>query len=323
MFSNLRSLGRKVIDRIRVYIFILNARSCFPELQSRAITRIDEGKDNYTLEFNHKLILQTPRRKEDCQRMIFEYRLLNSIKDRFDIKIPEPLYFSDGTGACKTVLIGYSKIEGVGVDIIKETSTNIDSLSTEIAEFLKKLHAVPQEVLIDPISCNGKDMEYSKKHKEAINFFRRKGAQIINAQNYKFIGEYLESVESEIAAENGCKAIIHHDLRTEHILIDPGTGKVSGVVDWMDGCIGDPSEDFAFILRDLGHDFYRKVVKQYGVPSSQNLAKKSYFYSLLSFFNDIVSYYGRDAIRTQDLIDKLYYFLDVMRNDPDLINFRK
>ena len=44
----------------------------------------------------------------------------------------------------------------------------------------------------------------------------------------------------------------HSDLGIEHILIDPRTGTVTGIIDWSDAAMVDPAYDVGLLYRDLG-----------------------------------------------------------------------
>jgi aminoglycoside phosphotransferase (APT) family kinase protein len=39
----------------------------------------------------------------------------------------------------------------------------------------------------------------------------------------------------------------HNDLGIEHVLIDPGTWTVTGIIDWSDAAIVDPAIDFGLL----------------------------------------------------------------------------
>lgn len=45
----------------------------------------------------------------------------------------------------------------------------------------------------------------------------------------------------------GAPKLVHNDLWAEHILVDPRSGSVSGIIDWGDAVISDPAVDFASV----------------------------------------------------------------------------
>jgi aminoglycoside phosphotransferase (APT) family kinase protein len=44
----------------------------------------------------------------------------------------------------------------------------------------------------------------------------------------------------------------HNDLGIEHILVEPRTGAVTGIIDWSDAAMVDPAYDVGLLYRDLG-----------------------------------------------------------------------
>ena len=46
--------------------------------------------------------------------------------------------------------------------------------------------------------------------------------------------------------------LCHNDLGAEHVLVDPSTFAVTGVIDWTDAAIADPAAEIGRLVRDLG-----------------------------------------------------------------------
>jgi aminoglycoside phosphotransferase (APT) family kinase protein len=67
---------------------------------------------------------------------------------------------------------------------------------------------------------------------------------------------YRPAVEAFLAAEpppdTAARVFSHDDLGVEHVLVDPATGTVTGVIDWADAGLVDPATDCGRVLRDLG-----------------------------------------------------------------------
>lgn len=56
----------------------------------------------------------------------------------------------------------------------------------------------------------------------------------------------------------------HNDLGGEHVLVDPATLTVQGVIDWADAAVADPAADAGRLLRDLGADSLPAVLDGIG-----------------------------------------------------------
>ncbi|WP_374686883.1 phosphotransferase family protein [Promineifilum sp.] len=54
-------------------------------------------------------------------------------------------------------------------------------------------------------------------------------------------------------------ALIHNDLAPYHLLLDPTTGRLSGVLDFGEAGWGDPAGDYALLLGAYGGSFVRRM----------------------------------------------------------------
>jgi aminoglycoside phosphotransferase (APT) family kinase protein len=69
------------------------------------------------------------------------------------------------------------------------------------------------------------------------------------------------TVEEAPSVLTGAPVLCHADLGAEHLLADEG--RLTGVVDWADGCLTDRAVDFARLLRDFGPDVVQRVLACY------------------------------------------------------------
>jgi aminoglycoside 2''-phosphotransferase len=58
-------------------------------------------------------------------------------------------------------------------------------------------------------------------------------------------------------------ALVNGDLASYHILYDPDTQRINGVIDFGTAGIGDPAVDFACIIGGFGESFLRRMRKFY------------------------------------------------------------
>ncbi|CCI52841.1 phosphotransferase family protein [Nostocoides jenkinsii] len=55
----------------------------------------------------------------------------------------------------------------------------------------------------------------------------------------------------------------HNDLGAEHLIVDPESGALSGVIDWSDAVHDDPARDFALVWADLGWEIVEGALAAY------------------------------------------------------------
>ena len=65
---------------------------------------------------------------------------------------------------------------------------------------------------------------------------------------------------------DGPPRLLHFDYDADHVLTDPATGRVTGIVDWGDASVGDPAWDFARVWAWQGEKFVSAMMREYGHP---------------------------------------------------------
>ena len=60
--------------------------------------------------------------------------------------------------------------------------------------------------------------------------------------------------------------LIHGGLESRHVLVDPSTGSIHGVIDWTDSHLGDAARDFVFLVTWKGWRFTEEVLGHYQRP---------------------------------------------------------
>lgn len=68
----------------------------------------------------------------------------------------------------------------------------------------------------------------------------------------------------------------HNDLGDEHLFVDE-TGRLSGMIDLSDACLGDPARDLALILFDLGPRIAGRVAVHAGLDDEDSWSAARWF----------------------------------------------
>ena len=82
--------------------------------------------------------------------------------------------------------------------------------------------------------------------------------------------------------------VVHSDLAAEHILLDPETRQVTGIIDWSEIAIGDPAIDFAGMFHWGDADFTKAVLSHYHGASDEELLGRARFFAAARGVGDVV-----------------------------------
>jgi aminoglycoside 2''-phosphotransferase len=72
----------------------------------------------------------------------------------------------------------------------------------------------------------------------------------------------------------GALRFIHGDFSPDNIIVDPETGRLTGIIDWGNAAIGDPASDFASLVLWRGWEFARTAITAYGLPMDHDFADR-------------------------------------------------
>jgi aminoglycoside phosphotransferase (APT) family kinase protein len=72
----------------------------------------------------------------------------------------------------------------------------------------------------------------------------------------------------------GTESFLHLDFRGNNILVDPNSGRLSGVIDWGNSAVGDPALDFMWIAVWRGWSFAQAVLESYAKPVDAGFAER-------------------------------------------------
>jgi aminoglycoside 2''-phosphotransferase len=199
-----------------------------------------------------------PRNAEICRH----------IRQFITVAIPEAVVSRED-------VVVFTRILGVPLErqwLLRQTEAVQQTLADQLGGFLRELHALPVRTF-DGIKLP----DYST----SISQYKQKYDQI---QKIVF-PELLPSAVSW--ARDHCETFLndpqacevptfqHTDLVPSHILVDQETSRLSGILDFGSGGIGDPAVDLSMVLLFYGECFAARLFKTY--PESQRFADRARF----------------------------------------------
>lgn len=259
-------------------------REHLPDLRVDSVVLLGEGLDNRAHEVDGELIVRCAKEPDAARRAALvtrEARLLAAVADVSPLPVPEPLFTDAERGA-----LAYRKLPGVPLlDLPPHLrSAHAVPVAAVLGELLAALHAVPVGRLAGLVETDVRAP--AEWRNEAAEHHATVAARVPAA--------YRGPVDAFLDAPppQGVRTPVfsHNDLGIEHVLVDPLTRRVTGVIDWTDAALVDPARDFGLLHRDLGPAATRAALDRYrpGADTLAALTGRAVFYACCGVFEDLV-----------------------------------
>jgi aminoglycoside phosphotransferase (APT) family kinase protein len=254
-----------------------------PGYQVDSVVPVGEGSDHLAWEVNGELIVRWTREPDPAARAAEvdrEARLLAAVATISPLPVPEPSFTVREQG-----FLAYRKLPGLPLldQPQRRRSAHAGSVAAMLGELLTALHAAPVEHLAALAGID--DQPLARWRSEAAETYATVAGEVPVARR-RIVEAFLEAPPP---AEEWTPAFSHNDLGIEHVLVDPGTWTVTGIIDWSDAAIVDPAVDFGLLYRDLGPAAAHAAMGSYraGVNDLVTLAERAAFYARCSVFEDL------------------------------------
>jgi aminoglycoside phosphotransferase (APT) family kinase protein len=247
-----------------------------PDRAAASVVFLGSGLENAVYEVDGDLIVRcwsedSPRLRSAAVRR--EARLLEVAASRSTVPVPTPVVVDPHAG-----LLAYRKIVGVPLRIAEVTAH-----ARVLAAFLNRLHGTYVTTIDQVVARDDRSLEQWRDEAH---------------EHYGRIGEYLpasarRSVEIFLTASlphpSDRSVFCHLGLGAEHILMDPATDAITGVIDWSEAAIADRARDFARIYCDLGPAMHDALVASYRGGFDDDTRERTVFYARCTLLEDIAN----------------------------------
>lgn len=222
--------------------------SRFPELSPLTLRVLGEGWDNVAWLVNDEFVFRLPRRQMGADCLAGEITVLPHLVGRLPIPFPELLYIGESSDRFPWPYAGYRLLEGTPLDELQVDSAARQPLARALGEVLRILHSIPldevrgwgtQGDLLGRMNVP-KRIEGSRK---LLAEAEGRGA-LDDARRWESILADAERLQPQDRKQ----CLVHGDLYAKHLLVQPdeqGHLSLSGIIDWGDVHLGEPSGDLA------------------------------------------------------------------------------
>lgn len=264
-------------------------------LTVRNIIVLGQGLDSTAYLVNNEYIFKQSKHDDARNNLKKEIQVLNYIKGKVTLQIPDIEYYSEKYSIC-----GYKDIKGDNLtpDIYKNMSDDEkDKLAQDIALFLREMHSVPLPD-IDGLECN-----VTEDYKSDRDALREMIYDKIPDSSKEYLNNLYKRILDDERISHYVKALCHNDLSCKHMIIQ--NNNVVGIIDFGDAAVTDRDKDFVYLLensiQEVGREFGSKVLKYYDHPNKDTAILKA---DLNDEYYPIEQVLGGQAMGLDDMYNK-------------------
>ena len=206
--------------------------------EPRTVEPLGAGLDNAAFLVDGRLVVRL--RHDEPGRVLQEAAVLEAV--RSVVAAPEVEFVDAELGLLAYPLVaGTTLLEVAGEDRARHAGR----LGADIGEVLGRLHLLTPQLR----SVVGTDPDGPPEWRTAAQQCVPQLAGLLSraalARVERFLGDQAPPRATNLVFS-------HNDLGIEHVLVDPQTLGLTGIIDWTDAAVTDPAVDHGLLLRDLG-----------------------------------------------------------------------
>ena len=238
----------------------------FPALAALDIVLLGSGWDNTVYTVGGEWVFRFPRREAVLPGFRLELEFLPQLAPLLPVAIPVPEHVGAPSEAFPWPFFGARMLPGV--ELGDAPGTSRESLAAELARFLRTLHGAG---VLDALGARlpenwtrRADMEFR------VPYVLDKLVELDELWSAPpHVLELIRAARALPPPEPG--AVCHGDLHFRHVLVDGG--RMSGVIDWIDLCRGEPALDLQVVWSVLPPDARPAFFAEYGEVDETTLLR--------------------------------------------------
>jgi aminoglycoside phosphotransferase (APT) family kinase protein len=233
-----------------------------PSLDVGELTLIGRGWEFDAYLTRDGWVVRFPRRAE-MEGLFEPERRVHRLVSRFlpaTVGVPHVELRGKPAAGFPYEIAAHRYIAGIPIDEVDERF--VPHMASEIGTALAALHGISEE------SARAAGVSEGDPGPETSDdWFRHALSAASRYSDGDPIVDRAVAWASEASASSvefsGPLRLIHQDLSPEHVLADPQTGQITGILDWTDVMLGDAARDFVFLVGWRGWSFVEQVLAHY------------------------------------------------------------
>jgi aminoglycoside 2''-phosphotransferase len=244
-----------------------------PDLRISSVRPGDDGLVHDVLIVNEELVFRFAREETGRRALEREARLLALVRPRVSLPVPEVIQHQPDC-------IVYRFIPGVPLDrrrLLAQDAVTRKVLLEQLGTFLHQLHSLPGEsgeAVSGPADTSpGMQDEYQ----ELYQALERELLPLMMVWARDWVRELFRPALDGDLDLTYAPAVIHGDLTPYHLCFDPGSRRLSGVIDFGNAGPGDPALDLGSFIMAFGESMLWQMESVY--PTTSGLVNRARFHA--------------------------------------------
>lgn len=212
---------------------------CFAELPGH-VRLVQDGWDSLVALVDDRWVARVPRTAHTAARARTELALLALLAERLPVAVPEPVKTCDEHGSLLSRYIPGRPLERLGDPAAAQ------HLGASLAAVLSELHNTPlaqvRKMGVEDLSGD----RWGEAYRAICERFKARVVALLPSPEALAGQRLLDWLVERASDPTVAGALVHRDLGSAHVLCN--AGRLTGIIDWTDACVGDPAIDLAWLL---------------------------------------------------------------------------
>lgn len=241
----------------------------FPDLAGGEVCRLGAGWDHDLFSVGAEWILRFPKRAERVAWLTREIEIMTIAAETLGSSIPRFERIGKPSELFPYPFVAYRQLSGVGAD--RTSADDLTVLAEDVGRLLARLHRIDARRIPPPPAGWG-PQPWSGLRADLLAVAEvvrpRLGLDMLAAAEPYLAGRIPEP------AQDGPRRFIHNDVCPDHLIVDPHTGRLVGLIDFTDAIVGEVVLDFVGLIGIGGYRFIDQVAGCYDLPLGSSFDTK-------------------------------------------------
>ncbi len=228
----------------------------FPELAGDHVERLGRGWDNEVFVVGD-VIFRFPKRVGQVAWQRREIVVVRLVGQALGSIVPSFAYVGRPSERFAYPFVGYPKLPGIPAG---RPGVPLGPFAADMASALAALHAIDSSLI--PPTPAAEESAVAGGHRLDLSSCADQVRRQLRPDLVAVAEPYLTG-QAPCPSFDGPGRLAHNDICAEHVLGDPGTGRLHGLIDWTDAMVTDPAVDFVGLITIGGWPFIGDVLNRY------------------------------------------------------------